>query len=1127
MNGQYYQGPYGYSPGVIQETQQQANSNVNGGPPNYYFQPQQQTQDPTINGRHNINNQQQRYNAHQPRQYSMEMMNYPPHGYNTLTAQSPALESTSDGQRYSQFLKTLVVAQQQQQQQQQPQAGHTGNGHFMRFSPQQQQNLMPNDPNEMNMDHRISADDVDDENDNHYQRRGGNRNNLTPMTNDDIDGMDGDGVVRRTPQSHDQNDIDEDSYDEEEDQYRDDQDEDEDTLGDDMDEPEITYNTQHRSRSENSSKHRKSSKSSREHRASYTEQQNSRSKSKRKKSRARPKLGANKSYGFTAKGVRMDTPKKDYDHQYPDYSDNETVNNRKTPKSPNISNHSGSSKKSKKTSRSRKNSHNHSHNHHHSHNHNHNHDNHNYYGSPSNSAYSSPIAKRRKNGNHGHASSEDDDSYPNKYGNGRSQKIHKKYPQAILEDHDDHHSKKKKNKKGLKYKTKTKKQKKFKKKKKTQIFYKKSSDNNNNNNNTILSEQNGGNDDNRSIIAVPSSNATTPLSVTTSDITNDYSPPLSSQSSAGSISSVGHKMPPLIERKVKKTKLRKHRHDYHSNRIHSSSSNNHNINNHNTNNHNTNNHKKRKIKTKIAPISINPPSSTRRDTPTSNGSYASNIHNQHIHASTIMNKYKKPKPLSPITPHTPIIQQSHIDGLVLESADTLTKKFTTTQKTVDLPSPNPRNSNNNHNRKKNKNKNKNKNKKKKKKKKNKDKHIYSEEETVDDDYSDDDDDDDDDEDGMVMTETYDVYNSISQTEDESPIPDSRRYGDKRSRKKIYNKKKNKHRNNHRIVEERNDHSENLVVDTEKLNLLNSLSGNTEQETQEETDEYEYFHHDNIASIAPSSKTSTLWGVSQGGIMGHDRNSKPRFSTLSIGSELQDQDLILEDESIMDQRKEYISPRIKDSNCIEFYVDTDMQTNEIYKCFGSYQPHKVIPHAINANQAKRKVEAIFDDHDTANKAVSVLKQQLHQLQVVFKKSPRMTLVSEKGKTPILQPISSGAPFSSQPMSSNANHSLKLVSNDSVSTAGGGDDFGTINYIPHKRPGQAIMNGNGDNNSNGSEQEMDWTEGDSSDDDNDNSDDDDSQVWALEKGFSGSDSDDNDLGQFDEEDDDEDDHQQEQD
>eukprot|EP00486_Rosalina_sp_Unknown_P016647 CAMPEP_0201596982 /NCGR_PEP_ID=MMETSP0190_2-20130828/193568_1 /ASSEMBLY_ACC=CAM_ASM_000263 /TAXON_ID=37353 /ORGANISM="Rosalina sp." /LENGTH=131 /DNA_ID=CAMNT_0048057679 /DNA_START=619 /DNA_END=1010 /DNA_ORIENTATION=- len=120
--------------------------------------------------------------------------------------------------------------------------------------------------------------------------------------------------------------------------------------------------------------------------------------------------------------------------------------------------------------------------------------------------------------------------------------------------------------------------------------------------------------------------------------------------------------------------------------------------------------------------------------------------------STII--YNKPKPLSPITPHTPIIQ--HSDGLVLEAADTLTKKFTTTHKTVDLPSPNPV-----HGKKKKKNKN----------KKRKHQTQYSEEETNDDFDSDDSEEDP----NMVISETYDEYNSMTQTEDESPVPENDEY----------------------------------------------------------------------------------------------------------------------------------------------------------------------------------------------------------------------------------------------------------------------------------------------------------------------------------------------------------------
>ena len=464
--------------------------------------------------------------------------------------------------------------------------------------------------------------------------------------------------------------------------------------------------------------------------------------------------------------------------------------------------------------------------------------------------------------------------------------------------------------------------------------------------------------------------------------------------------------------------------------------------------------------------------------------------------------------------------------MVLENNDTLTEKFATTHKTVDLPSPNSNNNsnssnntnntkkknngNNNHNNKNSKNKkrkkknnnnnNNNNNGNKKKQQKRRD---FSEEET-----NDDFDDDSDDMEGMSVLDEYDVYNSMTQTEDESPEPNN--YRNKKNSKNHHRKKiktaiNGRNKNNREIVG-------NLTVNQQKLDLLNALSGGTQEETQEETDD---FFEDGlvgrISDLAPSSKASTVFGA--GTFKSSSSRNEPRYSTLSIGSEFQSEaDLIVEDESYMDRNNEYISPRIKDSNCIEFYVSTEYTESYINQCFGQYQPLKIIPHQINPNnpnQDKRKVEAIFKDHDTAERAVQILKQ--HELQVVFKKSPRMTLVSEKGKTPILQPISSGAPVSNL---NNTKFHPKLQSTDSVSTAGGDGDFGSINYVARLRPGQP-----NDDNDNDTDNEMEWTESPSDEDDDQNSqsnDDDDSGCWALEKGFSGSDSNDDNQNHDDDDD-----------
>eukprot|EP01084_Bolivina_argentea_P294116 505989_1 len=244
-----------------------------------------------------------------------------------------------------------------------------------------------------------------------------------------------------------------------------------------------------------------------------------------------------------------------------------------------------------------------------------------------------------------------------------------------------------------------------------------------------------------------------------------------------------------------------------------------------------------------------------------------------------------------------------------------------------------------------------------------------------------------------------------------------------------------------------------------------------------------------------------------------------MSTLSIDSELQPNNeyingsmvhnLCVEDESLMDDYN--ISPRIKNSKIIEFYVPKHMNIEQIKRCFGIFEPIKIIPHMIENNtelQGKdKKIEAIFSDHSRAVKAVQMLKHQ--DLQVVFKKSPRQTLVSKSNQTPKLIPISSQGPFQSFNQHQNNmpnKNKLNLVGNDSMCSSNMGDDFGTIQYKPH-RVGQQNQNIGQQNDD---DESYEWTEGSSSNNnnsDNSNDDDSDSQVWALEQGFSGS-SDDND-------------------
>merc|ERR1712154_519378 len=159
-----------------------------------------------------------------------------------------------------------------------------------------------------------------------------------------------------------------------------------------------------------------------------------------------------------------------------------------------------------------------------------------------------------------------------------------------------------------------------------------------------------------------------------------------------------------------------------------------------------------------------------------------------------------------------------------------------------------------------------------------------------------------------------------------------------------------------------------------------------------------------------------------------------------------------------------------------------------RCFGGYQPIKIIPHPVN-NQNNKKIEAIFDDHETATKSVDNLKN--NNFDVVFKKSPRMTLVKDNhlAKPLGLKPIESGQHFE---------HDLgkkpHLKNIESTSTVGGdGDDggFGTIKYRPY-RPGNVPSN-DVDN-----DESFEWTEESDGDEDEESDD----AEWALEQGFSGS-------------------------